>query len=38
MIELVGYADIELEIKIQYIIEGISHKQMNKTILCNVQN
>lgn len=33
MMEIVSHADIELEAKIQYIIEGIPGEPMNKTIL-----
>lgn len=38
MMEITSHADIELEAKIQYIIEGIPDESLNKTILYGAQS
>jgi len=38
MMEIASHADIELEAKIQYIIEGISDEPLSKTILYGAKN
>lgn len=38
MMEIASHADIELEAKIQYIIEGIPDESLNKTILYGAQS
>jgi len=38
MMEIVSHADIELEAKIQYIIEGIPDEPLSKTILYGAKN